>query len=307
MKWKKIKYNNSKNDNHTLNMQPLQDPVCRQQYSETVAALLEEGRTSESKKKETAQDAWNNIKQACIKAGETIIGKKFPKSKKNTCDTVKTLSQKQKQLGQQINSCWDKAERRKMQKERNNIMKNIHQIIDDEETSRIMQSVEEIETYKNDSNRMYQAVRTLQKKQTKNILVTGEDGLTKDSEEQLEIITNFFEKNIQQRKHRKNGRCWTIQNEWSFHGWRNWNCCKTSEKQQKPGVDSINAELLKYGPNELHGEIANIFNQIAATGEIPTEIQQGILIPIPKPGKPAGPPGNLRLIILNSFDNQENS
>ena len=73
-------------------------------------------------------------------------------------------------------------------------MKNIHQIIDDEETSR-MQSVEEIiETYKNGSNRMYQAVRILQKKQTKNILVTGDDGLTKDSEEQLEIITNFFEK-----------------------------------------------------------------------------------------------------------------
>ena len=200
MKWKKVKYNNSKNDNHYLNMQRLQDPVCRQQYSEIVAALLEEGRTSESKKKETAQDAWNNIKQACIKAGETIIGKKFPKTKKSTSDTVKTLSQKQKQLGQQINSCCDKAERRKMQKERNSIMKNIHQIIDDEETSRIMQSVEEIETYKNDSNRMYQAVRILQKKQTKNILVTGEDGLTKDSKEQLEIITNF-------RKHRQNGRC----------------------------------------------------------------------------------------------------
>ena len=83
-----------------------------------------------------------------------------------------------------------------MQKERNNIMKNIHQIIDDEETSRIMQSVEEIETYKNDSNRIYQAVRILQKKQIKNILVTGEDGLTKDSEEQLESITNLFEKKI---------------------------------------------------------------------------------------------------------------
>ena len=72
-------------------------------------------------------------------------------------------------------------------------MKNIHQVIDDE-TSRIMQSVEEIETYKNDSNRMNQAVRILQKKQTKTILVTGEDGFTKDSKEQLEIITNFFEK-----------------------------------------------------------------------------------------------------------------
>ena len=52
-----LKPNNSKNDNHNLNMQRLQDPVCRQQYSETVAALLEEGQTSESKKKETAQDA----------------------------------------------------------------------------------------------------------------------------------------------------------------------------------------------------------------------------------------------------------
>ena len=75
---------------------------------------------------------------------------------------------------------------------------------------------------------------------------------------------------------------------------------KRLKNNKSPGVDNINAELLKYGPNELHGEIANIFNRIAATGEIPTEIQQGILIPIPKPGKPAGPPGNLRPIILLS-------
>ena len=75
---------------------------------------------------------------------------------------------------------------------------------------------------------------------------------------------------------------------------------KRLKNNKSPGVDNINAELLKYGPNELHGEMANIFNRIAATGEIPTEIQQGILIPIPKPGKPAGPPGNLRPIILLS-------
>jgi len=75
---------------------------------------------------------------------------------------------------------------------------------------------------------------------------------------------------------------------------------KCLKNNKSPGIDNINAELLKYGPNELHDEIANIFNQIAETGEVPTEIQQGILIPIPKPGKPAGPPGNLRPIILLS-------
>ena len=42
---------------------------------------------------------------------------------------------------------------------------------------------------------MYQAVRTLKKMQPKKkILVNGEDGLITDEEEQVEIITNFFEK-----------------------------------------------------------------------------------------------------------------
>ena len=97
----KIKYNNSKNDNHNLNMQRLQDPVCKQQYSETVAALLEEGRSNiRIKEERNCTRCMEQHQKTCIKAGETIIGKKFPKSKKSTSDTVKTLSQKQKQLSQ---------------------------------------------------------------------------------------------------------------------------------------------------------------------------------------------------------------
>ena len=49
---------------------------------------------------------------------------------------------------------------------------------------------------------------------------------------------------------------------------------KCLKNNKSPGVDNINPELLKYGPNELHGEIANIFNRIAATGEIPTEFNR---------------------------------
>jgi len=39
---------------------------------------------------------------------------------------------------------------------------------------------------------------------------------------------------------------------------------------------------------------------MAETGECPSEISKGILVPIPKPGKPQGPPANLRPIILLS-------
>ena len=162
-----------------------------------------------------------------------------------------------------------------------------------------MQFVEEIETYKNDSNRMYQTVRILHEKQTKNILVTGEDGLTKDSEEQLEIITNFFEKTFKENIDKMEDVEPSKMND-PFTAEEIETAAKRLKNNKSPGVDTINAELLKYGPNELHSEIGTIFNRIAATGEIPMEIQQGILIPIPKPGKPAGPPGNLRPIILLS-------
>ena len=40
---------------------------------------------------------------------------------------------------------------------------------------------------------------------------------------------------------------------------------------------------------------------MAEKGEYPMEIKQGILVPLPKPGKKAGPPGHLRPIILLSM------
>ena len=61
------------------------------------------------------------------------------------------------------------------------------------------------------------------------------------------------------------------------------------------------AEQLKHGPEILNNEIADMFNNIACTGEYPSELKQGILIPLPKPGKKKRPPQNLRPIILLSM------
>ena len=69
---------------------------------------------------------------------------------------------------------------------------------------------------------------------------------------------------------------------------------------KSPGIDQVYGEMLKYGPEIIFTEIAEIFNLISETGIYPTEIKEGILIPLQKPGKKAGPSGNLRPIILLS-------
>ncbi len=49
------------------------------------------------------------------------------------------------------------------------------------------------------------------------------------------------------------------------------------------GDDNLDAEFVKYGPPEIHVGIAKLLNSIAATGEYPEHIKQGILKPFQIP------------------------
>ena len=75
---------------------------------------------------------------------------------------------------------------------------------------------------------------------------------------------------------------------------------KSLKNNKSPGTDNLKTELIKYGPPVLSEGIAGIYNDMARTGEHPIEVKEGILIPLPKPGKKQGPPGHLRPIILLS-------
>ena len=66
------------------------------------------------------------------------------------------------------------------------------------------------------------------------------------------------------------------------------------------GIDNIFAEHLKHGPKILNKHIATILNNMAKSGKVPEEINNGIIIPIQKPGKEKGIVENLRPIILLS-------
>ena len=76
---------------------------------------------------------------------------------------------------------------------------------------------------------------------------------------------------------------------------------KSLKNNKSPSIDELRAEQLKYGPEEVHNEIAEQLNEIKKTGEAPREITLGILTPLAKPGKKQGPCENLRPIILLSI------
>ncbi|GFS16593.1 endonuclease-reverse transcriptase [Elysia marginata] len=68
-----------------------------------------------------------------------------------------------------------------------------------------------------------------------------------------------------------------------------------------PGLDSISGEFPKFAPHLIDNKIAKILNQTFERHE-DLNINEGLLIALPKPGKPKGPPQNLRPItLLNSI------
>ena len=52
---------------------------------------------------------------------------------------------------------------------------------------------------------------------------------------------------------------------------------KRLKNNKSPGVDEVIVELLKYAPDIVHKQIAEIYNELAVTGKYPIEITQGLL------------------------------
>ena len=65
-----------------------------------------------------------------------------------------------------------------------------------------------------------------------------------------------------------------------------------------PDKDNNNVELIKYAPEEIYKDIANILNGIYERNDTGIKLGTSILLPVQKPKKTQGPVKNLRPITL---------
>ena len=75
---------------------------------------------------------------------------------------------------------------------------------------------------------------------------------------------------------------------------------RTLKNNKSSGMDQINVELIKYSPEVVYEKVADIYNNIAATGNHPNEITHGILRALQNAGKQKVPKSDLVPIILLS-------
>ena len=113
---------------------------------------------------------------------------------KHDDEKLAELSQKQKQLKNEADSCQSKDKRREINRNRNNVMKEIRKRVRYNEDMKLDKQLIQIEAYKDDSNKCYQAIRVINgNKPKKPLIVHGKDMMYAESEkEQANIITEHF-------------------------------------------------------------------------------------------------------------------
>ena len=292
--WYKVKYHKPERKPQTGK---LRDKDIGQAYKEKANELLKEY----SKKDETPQDKWTRICQACHEAAETTIPK--PDKRGNfDIKEIEELSSKQKKLKNDIESTSDENRRKTLKKERKTIQKEIRSILQQKEKEKLDAQLEFIEQVKDDSQKMFQAIKEINKQSGKRkLLVDGEEGQTSNPKQQVKIVTSFFKDQFN-KDAEKIQEIPPTEMKIPFTPTEVTEAIKKLKYNKSPGMDNIRAEHLKNGPIlEISAEISEILNETAKTGIYPEEIKLGQLTPLQKPGKKAGPPANLRPIILLSL------
>ena len=282
-------------------LEKLQNQELRAKYAVSVEMKIMDSEDNWNEERQmTAQETWNMIVNANQKSAEEVLGKR--QRGKSDNQNVIELSCKQKEIHNQINSTSDDNRRTKLKRERNKIMNQIHNEISREKRERIEREIAEIEGTKNDSNKMFKAIKNIQRMKKKDpLVIESEDGKTTDPEKQIEIVSTFFKKMFNSIDAKQIEEIPPKEMSMRFSEEEVRRAITSLKNGKSPGIDDLCAEHLKSGPAVTSLKIAELLNHMAATGDYPKEIKTGVLIPLQKPGKKKGPVANLRPVILLSL------
>ena len=244
---------------------------------------------------------WEKLKGIITSTAENVIGfkKKLTKHQCNN-DEIEKLSLQQKQLRLQIESgkCPEKI--KDLRKSRKEILKQIQKKVKEANEKRIEALVDDIESAKDDT-RMFKAIKLLTTKHTKIKFVHDENQhCVSQPQEMQKIIERHFKDHFQ--KNNLNGidkfACDPKKLNKEISPEEIKTAISKMSNNKAPGKDNIDVELVKYAPEEVHTEIAEVLNNVFETNDDQLKLGTGVLLPLPKPKKTQGPTKHLRPITL---------
>ena len=239
------------------------------------------------------------ILDTILEAASAKVGIIKPTNNKYDCPIIAALSVKQKELRAQIqNSTCPSNKREKLKSERNQLLHKIKKQAVLATENRLDQLASEIEKTK-DSARMFEAARALTRLKPKDTLVQREDGsYIANATEAAQHIADYFASKLsvtgKPPLNPKNTSGPLIE---PLSRYEVEKAVKSLRNRRAVGPDKVPSELLKYGSNQLHQDIADVLNQSLQQGD-ELDIGGGTLIALQKDGKPRGPVSSLRPIVL---------
>ena len=186
--WYKMKQQKLKSV--TYNIDKLKDPEIRNIYSVELNKKL----ASSEHQNEKPTDLWNRIAIACKETAKHVLGLKQNEHKTSTSIEIRELSSQQKKFKNDAESTTDKTKRLQLKQQWNSVMAQIKQQLKMETNTKLDKELQDIERYKDDSNKCYQAIRKVNSQKPKKTLAIFDEQnpFVASETEQLQIITEYF-------------------------------------------------------------------------------------------------------------------
>ena len=235
----------------------------------------------------STDDKWKCVTDICKNSAKQNLGQK-KSNQLNIHDEpeIKALSDKQKQLKLKCESASNKNDRKAIKRERNKTLNEIKIKISVLEEEKMEMELQEIEN-NGQNQKAYEAVKMLKKRKPKKKLkVFDENGNMCNTEhQQVKILTGHF-KNIFEKENQEEPTSYPpSENRPPFSLNEIKSAVKRLKNGKSPGVDDMNAEMLKHAPDEVHKAIAEILNKSVETDDYLKLLKIGILTPLQKPPK----------------------
>lgn len=239
-----------------------------------------------------------NIRTVIWNAAKTTVPcKRYGRRSPTFCPVIQSLSERQKGIRLQLeNAQLDESKRSALKATRSVILHEIRRINrrkKDLELDKRLESVERAPI----GSKMFFALKELNHQPyTPPTIENDRKELVDNDTDKVRIVKEFFA-----GKYRGQKLSQTTIRQGPIHrpvtSLEVTQAAKQLKNGKAAGPDKIQGELIKYGPIQLHEEIAALINDIVFEGKS-LDLGKGVLVLLQKPNKPKGPLANLRPIVL---------